>query len=126
MDAREGEAVWGYRCGEGMELGRRGSRDGSLAQNAACVAVPATTYQVTNTPQIRAPGRLDPVRRQVKVAMTAAIASSGTNWMAMMVESGTKPGSGSGLNSCPVSHNMPYCKPSSTMKPSVSARILVR
>src|SRR3984957_13209927 len=76
-----------------------------LAQNAACVAVPATTYQVTNRPQIRAPGRLEPVRRQVKVAITAQIASSGTNWMATMVESGTKPGSGSGLNSFPVSHS---------------------
>src|ERR1700758_2503359 len=90
-------------------------------QNAACVAVPATTYQVTNRPQISAPGRLEPVRRQVKVAMTAAIASSGTNWMATMVESGTKPGSGSGLNSFPDSHSVPYCSPSSTMKPSVSA-----
>jgi len=29
----------------------------------------------------------------VKVAMMADIASSGTNWMATMVESGTKPGS---------------------------------
>jgi len=33
----------------------------------------------------------EPVRRQVKVAMTAHIASSGTNWIATMVESGTKP-----------------------------------
>src|SRR6202011_3779861 len=45
-----------------------------LAQNAACVAVPATTYQVTKIPQISAPGRLEPVRRQVKVAITAHIA----------------------------------------------------
>ena len=67
---------------------------GTRRQNAACVAVPATTYQVTKRPQIKAPGRLDPVRRQVKVAMTAHIARSGTNWMAMIVESGTKPGSG--------------------------------
>ena len=52
--------------------------------------MPATTYQVTKTPQIRAPGRLVPVRRQVKVAMMAAIASSGTNWLAMMADSGTK------------------------------------
>src|SRR5450755_3022538 len=44
----------------------------------------------------------------------------------VMVESGTKAGSGSGLNSIPVSHSVPYCKPSSTMKPSVSAKILVR
>src|SRR3954466_4028691 len=95
-------------------------------QNAACVAVPATTYQVTNNPQISAPGRLEPVRRQVKVATTAQIASSGTNWMATMVESGTKPGSGSGLSSFPVSHNAPYCSTSSTMKPKVSARMLVR
>ncbi|MFK4985442.1 hypothetical protein ACI4B7_26820, partial [Klebsiella pneumoniae] len=58
-------------------------------------------YQVTNRPAIRAPGRLDPVRRQVKVAITATIAKSGTNWIATMVESGTKPGSGSGLNSFP-------------------------
>src|SRR5580700_11014247 len=108
MDAREGDAVWGYRCGEGMDLGRSGSRDGSLAQNAACVAVPATTYQVTKTPQIRAPGRLDPVRRQVKVAITAHIASSGTNWIATIVESGTKPGSGIGLNSFPDSHSVRY------------------
>jgi len=42
------------------------------------------------------PGRLEPVRRQVKVAMIAAIARSSTNWMATMVESGTKPGSGNG------------------------------
>src|SRR3954452_15143004 len=97
-----------------------------LAQNAAWVAVPATTYQVTNRPQIRAPGRLEPVRRQVKVEITAQIASSGTNWMATMVESGTKPGSGSGLNSFPVSQRMAYCPPTSTMKPSVSARILVK
>jgi hypothetical protein len=46
----------------------------NAAQNAACVAVPATTYQVTNRPQIRAPGRLEPVRRQVKVAIMEAIA----------------------------------------------------
>jgi hypothetical protein len=78
---------------------RGGARSPQVDQNAACVAVPATTYQVTNRPQIRAPGRLEPVRRQVTVAMMAAIASSGTNWMATMVESGTKPGSGSGLNS---------------------------
>src|ERR1700704_6298152 len=97
-----------------------------LAQNAACVAVPATTYQVTNRPEISAPGRLEPVRRQVKVAKMAAIASSGTNWMATMVESGTKPGSGSGLNNFPDSHSVPYCKPNSTMKPSVSAKMLVR
>src|SRR3954447_1037951 len=95
-------------------------------QNAAWVAVPATTYQVTNRPQIRAPGRLEPVRRQVKVEITAQIASSGTNWMATMVESGTKPGSGSGLNSFPMSQRMAYCPPTSTMKPSVSARILVK
>src|SRR5436190_11810946 len=68
-----------------------------LDQNTAWVAVPATTYQVTNRPQISAPGRLEPVRRQVKVATTAQIANSGTNWMATMVESGTNPGSGSGL-----------------------------
>ena len=61
-------------------------------------------------PQIRAPGRLEPVRRQVKVAITATIASSGTNWMATMVDSGTKPGSGSGLNSFPASHSGPYCR----------------
>ena len=51
---------------------------------------------------------------------------SGTNWVATMVESGTKPGSGSGLNSFPVSHSAPYCSTSSTMKPRVSARMLVR
>src|SRR3984885_8360544 len=79
-----------------------------LAQNAACVAVPATTYQVTTRPQIRAPGKLDPVRRQVKVAITAHIASSGTNWIATIVESGTKPGSGIGLNSFPESHIVRY------------------
>ena len=88
--------------------------------------MPATTYQVTKIAQIRAPGRLDPVRRQVKVAMIAAIASSGTNWIATMVASATKPGSGSGLNSLPEIHKMPYCRPSSTMKPSVSARMLVK
>src|ERR1700759_5479593 len=90
-------------------------RDTQPPQNAAWVAVPATTYQVTNRPQIRAPGRLDPVRRQVKVAMMATIASSGTNWIATMVESGTKPGSGIGLNSFPVSHSVRYCAPTRTM-----------
>src|SRR3977135_921123 len=53
-----------------------------LGQNAAWVALPATTYQVTNRPQISAPGRLEPVRRQVKLAMMAAIARRGTNRMA--------------------------------------------
>jgi hypothetical protein len=48
--------------------------------------VPATTYQVTKIPQIRAPGRLEPVRRQVKVAMMAAIASSGTNRMRLQCD----------------------------------------
>ena len=90
------------------------------------MAVPATTYQVTNRPQISAPGRLEPVRRQVKVAIAAYIASSGTNWMATMVESGTKRGSGSGLNSFPVSQRMTYYPPTSAMKPSVSAKMLVR
>ena len=71
--------------------------------------MPATTYQVTNRPEISAPGRLEPVRRQVKVAMTATIASSGTNWIATIVDSGTKPGSGIGLNSFPVSHSVRYC-----------------
>ena len=47
----------------------------------------------------------------MKVAITAQIASSGTNWMATMVDSGTKPGSGSGLNSFPVSQRMAYCPP---------------
>src|SRR6476620_8813199 len=95
-------------------------------QNAAWVAVPATTYQVTNRPQISAPGRLEPVRRQVKVAITAQIANSGTNWIATIVDSGTKPGSGSGLNSFPVNHSVPYCAPTSTTKPSVSAAMLVK
>ena len=56
------------------------------------------------------PGRLEPVRRQVKVAIAAHIPSNGTNWMAMMVESGTKDGSGNGLISFPVSHSVPYCR----------------
>jgi hypothetical protein len=39
---------------------------GRKSQNAACVAVPATTYQVTKRPERRAPGRLVPVRRQLR------------------------------------------------------------
>src|SRR5438045_9732367 len=95
------------------------------AQNAAWVAVPATSYQVTNSPQISAPGRLEPVRRQVKVEITAAMASSGTNWIATMVESGTKLGSGSGLISFPDNQSVPYCTSNSTMNPNVSARMWV-
>src|SRR6202048_4946880 len=94
------------KCGAGFRS--------KTPQNAACVAVPAPTYQVTNKPQINAPGRLEPVRRQVKVAITAHIAKSGTNWMATMVESGTKPGSGSGLKRFPESHSVPYCRPKSS------------
>jgi hypothetical protein len=50
------------------------------------MAAPATTCQITTIPQISAPGRLEPVRRQVQVAMMAAIASSSPKWMATIEE----------------------------------------
>ena len=42
-----------------------------LGRNAAWAAIPATTCQVTNRSQIRAPGMPGPVSRQVKVAIVA-------------------------------------------------------
>jgi hypothetical protein len=66
-DAREGEGVWGegWCCGDDMLSSSQcvgtgfvgdAAEKGWSAQNAARVAVPATTYQVTSMPLIRSPG----------------------------------------------------------------------
>ena len=51
--------------------------------------MPALTYQVSSSAQISAPGRWLPVRRQVNTEITPTSAISGTNWMAMIVFSGS-------------------------------------